>query len=467
MKLVPPQSLAARATLLLGLVACAVTGSLGAYFYFTARVSVNRHMDEQLVARAEHLRRLVGNVYTVAELRERPILLEGMLGSEQDVLLVRRPGEAAFMQVNPQRLPVPELRASPPGEVLAARDVAITQLPGGVPVHWVAATARSARDGELVEVVAGHPFGKEVKMIGAYRDNVLLATTVAMLVATGLAFVVLRRGLRPLRKLAAQAEEIHPINLAVRLDAEHAPLEVRHMAQAFNAMLERIATGYERLSQFSADLAHEIRTPVGALIGQTQVLLNQPRDVDEYRELLESNLEELNRLRGIVENILFLAQADHAALVIERRAVSLPEELHKIAEYFEGPADENGLHLEVAAEGTAFVNPSLCQRAVNNLVVNAVRHAARGSTVRLIGTQDAQGAVIAVENQGVPVPPEQLARVFDRFYRGDAARSRFTESNGLGLAIVKAIMSLHGGEAQVHSPTPGSIRFALRFPRAS
>ena len=180
--------------------------------------------------------------------------------------------------------------------------------------------------------------------------------------------------------------------------------------------------------------------------------------------MLESNLEELNRLRQIAENILFLAQVDHASLAIERVPLPLAVELHKIAEYFEGVADEAGLRFEVSASGSAMVNAPLCRRAINNLVVNAVRYGAPGTTVRLLGLQTPEAAVIAVENEGPPVALEQLGRLFDRFYQGDAARSRPTESHGLGLAIVKAIMVLHGGEALVTSATPGLIRFELRFP---
>ncbi|MES2188192.1 MAG: heavy metal sensor histidine kinase [Pseudomonadota bacterium] len=461
-----PRSLAVRATLLLGVIACAVTGGLGAYFFFTARASITTHLDRQLVGRVEHFRRLVGDVQTIADLHDRPVMFESMLGAEGDVLLLRRPGEAPFIDVNPGRLPVPDgLAAVGPGDTLLPRDVLVLPLADGVPMHWVVARARSGRDGDVVEVVAGHPMANETRMIAANRNRVVLGTLVAMLASTLLAYLVLRQGLRPLRLVAARAAEIHPMSLAVRLPEGDAPAEVRHMVVAFNAMLDRIAAGYERLSQFSADLAHEIRTPIGALIGQTQVALHQTRGVDEYEHLLESNLEELDRLRQIAENILFLAQADHAALQqMERAELPMLAELQKIADYFEGPAEENGLRFVVEAGGVAWVNAALWRRAVSNLVVNAVRYGARNTVVRLVGRQDGDAALVVVENEGQPVPAEQRLRLFDRFYRGDAARSRPTESSGLGLAIVKAIMELHGGAAEVACPAPGRIRFTLRFP---
>jgi len=464
MKLCTERSLTARTTILFALIACVVIGSLGAYFYHSAEVSLKRRADVVLTGRVEHFSRLVHDLYSVSELKKRPLLFETMLGAEEDVLLFRRPGEAPFVDVNPSHVAVPALSAEPAGNLPGVADIRQTRLPDGVPVHWAIATATAREDGTEVEVIAGHPMTQEVRMLAEYRNRIVLATLIGMLAATLLAYYVLRRALRPVREIATRAAQISPANLAVRLDSEAAPLELRQLTHAFNAMLDRLADGYQRLQQFSADLAHEIRTPVGALIGQTQVALAQPRDIDEYQQLLESNLEELNRLSHIAENILFLAHADHAGLSIERQPVDLRTELDRIADYFEGLADERGMRFEVDAAGVVSANPMLCRRAINNLVVNAVRYGAGDTVVRLSGAQDEGGSTVTVENAGEPIPSAQLDRLFDRFYRGDAARSAFTESNGLGLAIVKAIMHLHGGSARVVCPLPGVVRFELRFP---
>lgn len=458
--------LATRIAILFGVTACLVSGSLGSYFFQTMRISLEEHTDQLLVARVEHFRRVVTDMQTTGDLIARPVLFEAMLGAERDVLLFRSPGEAPFIRVNPDAVPAPNLDAVPIGRITQISDVRRTVLPGAIPMHWVAATTHTAGSPVPIEVLAGHPMYREMRMIDSYRKRVILATIAGMTASVLLAFLLLRRGLRPLGQLAERSAEINPINLAVRFDEGKLPPELRVMTVAFNAMLDRISLGYQRLSQFSADLAHEIRTPLGALIGQTQVILTQPRRPEEYRDVLVSNLEELNRLRAITENILFLARIEHTDRSIERSPVDLQDELQKIADYFEGPADERGLRFEVRAQGVAWANPPLCQRAINNLVINAVRYGAPGSTVRLIGNQDAEGASIIVENHGPPIPEDQLGRLFDRFYRGDAARSRPTESNGLGLAIVKTIMTLHGGKAEVACPEPDMIRFELRFPRS-
>ncbi|MFM0432163.1 heavy metal sensor histidine kinase [Paraburkholderia aspalathi] len=466
MKLWTERSLTARTTVLFASIACVVIGTLGMYFYHSAELSLQRRADVVLTGRVEHFSRIVHDLYSVSDLKSRPLLFESMLGAEQDVLLFRRPGEAPFIDVNPGNVAVPALQAGTAEHLPTLSDIRQTTLPDGVPVHWAIATVKAREDGSEVEVIAAHPMTQEMRMLAAYRNRIVLATLTGMLAATLLAYYVLRRALRPVREIATRAAQISPASLSVRLDSEAAPVELRQLTHAFNAMLDRLADGYQRLSQFSADLAHEIRTPVGALIGQTQVTLAKPRDVDEYQQLLESNLEELSRLSHIAENILFLAHADHAALSIDREPVDLRDELVRIADYFEGPADERGMRFTVEAQGVVSANPMLCRRAINNLVVNAVRYGADDTVVRLRGTQDEQGATVVVENDGAPIPGEQLDRLFDRFYRGDAARSEFTESSGLGLAIVKAIMHLHGGTARVVCPVPGVVRFELRFPGA-
>ncbi len=461
-----PSSLAVRVTLLCAAVAVAVTGMLGMFFFIAARIGITAHADEQLIGRAEHFRRLVADARTVTDLHARSMLLEDLLGPSSDVLVLRRVDEAPLVEVNPDRHAVPANFAPVPADrPLTAADVRDAWPAHGPRVRWVSGFARSGPDGALVEVIAGHPFGSEMRMIGDSRDKALASTLIAMLASTLLVYLVLRHGLRPLHRVAAQAALIDPINLAIRLPEHDAPRELQEMVAVFNAMLGRIDTGYGRLSQFSADLAHEIRTPVGALIGQTQVALNRTRDAGEYQQVLESNLEELNRLRLIVDNILFLAQADHAALEIERTPMAMADELNLIADYFDGPADEAGLRFAVEADGTALVNAALCRRAIHNLVVNALRYSTPDTTIRLLGTQDEAFSTIAVENDGVPIPAEQLERLFDRFYRADAARGRPAESSGLGLAIVKAIMDLHRGEARVACTPSGTIRFELRFPR--
>jgi two-component system heavy metal sensor histidine kinase CusS len=300
--------------------------------------------------------------------------------------------------------------------------------------------------------------------LSAYLERVWITVIGAVLVTLLLAYWVTSRGLMPLKAMADKAAEITPNRLSARLDVAHAPAELQSLAASFNAMLDRLEHGYERLLQFSADLAHEVRTPIGVLIGETQVALAHERNVAEYRGVLESNLEELERLARIAQNILFLAQADHGQQRIERERLDIREELETIGAYFEGIAEERRITFDIDADGEMVANAIMCRRAIGNVVVNAVRYATPGTVVRLSGHADEQGARIVVGNRGPRIGREELGKLFDRFYRGDAARSEFTESSGLGLSIVQAIMRLHGGSVTADCTRDEWIEFSLLFP---
>ena len=239
--------------------------------------------------------------------------------------------------------------------------------------------------------------------------------------------------------MAAQAEEIHPATLTTRLSEQDAPAELHQVIRSFNQMLDRLADGYQRLSSFSADLAHEIRTPVNALMCHCQVTLYQRRSVEDYETVLACNTEELERISLMVENILFLARASQAQSVIKPVTLSLDTELQRIADYFEGLAEERDITLCASGAGQVCADPMLLRRALSNLVDNAIRYAHAGGEIHLRGRRQDQGWQIEVVNQGEPVAARHLDKLFDRFYRADDARTSSGNASGLGLSIVKAI----------------------------
>ena len=459
------RSLTARVSFLFALIACIIVTSLGMYLYSSTRRALETRADYGLIGRVEHFRTLLHDLYNVKQMEDRPALFETMLGSEQDVLMFAYPGQAPFIRVNPANLTPPPMPSVGLQQPLTLAALQTGESADGVRVRWISVAAEVGNDGPKVVIVGAHVMTQESYILSTYYWQVIGAAATSVLLAALLGFLVLKRGFRPLTSMARRAAEVSPTNIAIRLREEDAPQELRRLAASFNAMLDRLSEGYENLSQFSADLAHEIRTPIGAMMGQTQVTLNKVRNASEYQQVLESNLEELQRLSRIVENILFLAHADHAGLAVEKTSLILADELHKIAEYFEGMAEERDIRLIVDASGKLQVSPVMWRRAVSNLVVNAVRYALPGSTVRLSSKPQAQGTCVEVENYGDPIPQEQLDRLFDRFYRGDKSRSEFTESNGLGLAIVRAIMLVHGGSAEVSCSAAGLICFSLYFPQ--
>jgi two-component system heavy metal sensor histidine kinase CusS len=298
-----------------------------------------------------------------------------------------------------------------------------------------------------------------------YAFDLLGALVAGTLVAAALGFAAVKRGLRPLYGVIARADAIHAQRLAVRMPAAELPAELRALAVAFNAMLDRLEEGVQRLSGFAADLAHDLRTPVNALMMQTQVALARVRTADEYEALLASNLEEYERLARMIENTLFLARADNAQLALASTALDVRAELEHIREYFEMLAEDKGIRFGLGdvAGLQVHADPVLLRRAVNNLVSNAIAHTPRGGAVNLGAASDGQWVTLSVENSGDGIAPEHLERVFERYYRADAARGAGS-SVGLGLSIVRAIMRLHGGTAEVDSVPGGRTVFSLRFP---
>ncbi|NYT37403.1 heavy metal sensor histidine kinase [Allopusillimonas soli] len=461
------RSLTVQTTLFFALISCLVVSALGLYLYSSAKHALEVRADYTLVGRVDRFRNLLHDLYNVRQMEERPAIFESMLGNERDVRIFQRMGEDPFIQVNPDHMPPPSMTPVPVGHELTIESLHPGTRADGIRVRWVSALAKIGDQGGVVKITAAYVMTQESQMLAAYRLRVMGAIVLAVLLSTLMGFMLLKRGLKPLGIMSRRAARITPSNLTLRLPENDAPSELLQLATACNAMLDRLQAGYEHLSQFSADLAHEIRTPVNILMGQTQVALGQSRSHAEYEQLLESNLEELTRLAHIVENILFLSRTDHDTTAVDRQPLDLSDEMEKIADYFEGLAQERDMYFDVAATGTAHANAIMWRRAVNNLVINAIRHGEAGTCIRLRAEAEPSGATVTVENHGQPLSQNEIDRMFRRFYRGDKSRTRYTESNGLGLAIVTAIMAIHGGSADARAFDDGRIRFCLKFPTST
>jgi len=304
-----------------------------------------------------------------------------------------------------------------------------------------------------------------------FRRTLAIVTALAALLTAALGWAATRAGLRPLRRMAALAAHIEASRLDERLPEKHVPAEIEALAAAFNAMLARLEDSFRRLSEFSSDIAHELRTPVSNLLTQTQVALAGARegegDREPFREILYSNLEEFERMAQMIGDMLFLAQADNGLLRPGRDVIDLSVEVRALFDYFDAWAEERGVTL--AMEGTApplAGDRLMLRRALSNLLANAIRHTSAGNAVWVRLVSDAGAIRVCVENPGADIPPEHLPRLFDRFYRVDPSRQRGAEEGaGLGLAIVKSIVTAHGGSVRVTS-AEGRTRFELSFAAA-
>jgi two-component system heavy metal sensor histidine kinase CusS len=270
------------------------------------------------------------------------------------------------------------------------------------------------------------------------------------------------RGLRPVQKMAKVAEGISAQHLSERLEVEHTPTELKSLAIAFNAMLDRLESALEKLSDFSSDLAHEIRTPINNLMTQTQVCLARNRDIGTYQEILFSNLEEFERLARMVSDMLFLAKAEHGLNLQNLQNIDLIKEVTALFDFYDALAAEKNMTLQQTGSGNVKGDPAMLRRALSNLLSNAVKYGNKNSTIQIKLQQNLDNTIFSIENEGPELSPEQLSRLFDRFYRTDASRQRTEEGTGLGLAITKSILDMLGATIQAESLN-GRIIFTIVF----
>jgi two-component system, OmpR family, heavy metal sensor histidine kinase CusS len=333
-------------------------------------------------------------------------------------------------------------------EPLAAAGVALGRTPirlalGGAEYRVIAADMETPWGG-TARVVVARDIRHHTDFLDQLQQDFWLAIVAAALLTAIIGALIVRHGMHPVRDIARAAGRISAGQLAERIPEQGVPPELAELVMAFNAMLGRLEESFKRLSDFSADLAHELRTPIHSLRMQTEVSLGKARSTDEYRDLLASNLEEYERLSRIIADMLFLAKADHGLLIPQTEPLALLPLCERLIEYY-GLLAENvkmqlsGDHLTVSGDRL------MLERAIGNVLINAIHHTPAGGSID-VKVQDAGGvAELSIANSGQPIPEAALDRVFDRFVRLDVS----SEGSGLGLAIARSIVLAHRGEIAV------------------
>ena len=305
-----------------------------------------------------------------------------------------------------------------------------------------------------------------VEYLRAFNRSLWVSIAACALLIGFLGWAAARRGLAPLRDMASVAQRISASRLDDRLAVETLPPELTELAVAFNGMLARLQESFRRLSDFSSDLAHEFKPPLSNLMMQAEVALSRTRSTEEYREVLYSSLEECERLARTVSDMLFLAKADHGAIIPSVEKVDLAGEVRELFDFYDALVEERRVALALEGEATVAGDRLMIRRALGNLLSNAIAHTpADGRVTVAIAAPPGGPVTIAVENVGEEIPAAHLPRLFDRFYRVDPARQRTSGGAGLGLAITKSIVAAHGGAITVASGG-GVTRFEVTLPAA-
>lgn len=333
------------------------------------------------------------------------------------------------------------------------------------PLRGVSALARTGiKDAQPGIVAVATDISHHEHFMSSFRMTLWSFVVLAALLTGFLGWLAVRRGLAPLQAIRQEAAGITAHRLHSRLSADAVPVELADLVEALNEMLARLEDSFRRLSDFSSDIAHELRTPVTNLLTQTQVTLSKARTSNEYCDVLASNAEEFERLARMIADMLFLAKSDNDLVIPNKEPLNLIDEVKGLFEFYEALAEEKSIVLTCSGSGFVSGDRLMLRRAISNLLSNALRHTPAGGRI-VVRVDDTGDSVVklSVENAGETIPLEHLPRLFDRFYRVDSSRQRLSEGSGLGLSITRSILRAHGGDAFIRSEG-GMTVFELKIP---
>ena len=451
-------SLTARLSLLFMLAVTAVLVLAGLSFNHLSQHHFLQLDRQTLAEKLSATRNILGQLDDLQQFDRLRPQLRTLLGAHRDItaLILDAAGQPLFAEPGP--LPVPAALANSTSTEVwqwQHHDHYFRGLSAAVTVPADSAPLR------VILLLDSTP---HMHFFSAVQRWFWMALVLSALFSAGLGWLVARRGLLPLRQVTAVAASISAASLQERIPLAAVPLELQQLAASFNAMLARLDDAFMRLSNFSADIAHELRTPLSNLMTQTEVVLAQPRDSEAYQETLYANLDDCKRMARMIDDMLFLAKADNGLIVPEQQPVDLDVEVEKLFEYYRLLADERGISLQLHGHAVVRGDVLMLHRALSNLLSNALRYTPAGASIQVELEQNANGSELRLSNPGPTIADEHLERLFDRFYRADPARREGSPHNaGLGLAITRSIIHAHQG--QIHcTSVAGKTTFCVQFP---
>jgi two-component system, OmpR family, heavy metal sensor histidine kinase CusS len=438
------RSIAGRLALMFGLAVAIVSTIAGIALFAFQASELNRHKRDELSARFNMIERMAVTSPNWDKFREKLVDFstpDGSLRFMADSADTRDQVGADFLakaQWTGPREGFGNLTQGDRHYIALARTVPVTI---------------TGRDVRLVIASSKEPLNNTLEALAA---GIAVMSFIAISAVSILGWVIARRSLLPVDRISGHARLIGAANLSARLPTEALPVELAGLVLSLNAALDRVEDSYIRLSAFNSDVAHELRTPLGNLIGATQVALSRSRQASELEEVLQSNLEELDRLRRIINDMLFLARADQGELAGNLTPSSLAAETRKTADFLDVVMEEAGVILDIDGDVILPIECALYGRAISNLLDNAIRHGQTPGRVIVTIRERTDFVEIGVSSPGGPIDQAHLGRIFDRLYRIDSSRTDSDDSHGLGLAVVKAVARMHGGEVFAYNE-PGRV----------
>ena len=488
-----PHSLRLSLQVWLAVLLVCVLGGFGSAVYQLERAARFSRLDDDLTVRIAGLNNALRN----APSSRGPVSRPGPArrpppGPPPDGRRPTRPlppGGARGLSSKPAEIPVPAAVAAlfgdAPGDfyyVIWYRDDTVlarsAAAPGNIPTppspehdtltHW------RMRDG-LREayhcsglgdcVLAGRSAAAGLAPLRALALALLGVGAAVLAIALGAGWWLTGRAIRPIDRIAEAASRISRGNLSERIDVSGRQDELGRLAAVLNATFDRLEAAFERQRRFTADAAHELRTPLAVIISEAQTALARPRNADQYQETVEGCLETAQQMRRLTESLLTLSRFDADDNLIPRSEVDLRDVVFAALERVRPLADERCVSVESClATALAFSNHDRLAQVVTNLLTNAIDYNHPGGKVCVSTSTEYASAIVAVTDTGTGIAPEDLPYIFDRFYRADKARSRAEGHAGLGLSICKTVMEAEGGNIEVTSTLHVGTTFTIRMP---
>lgn len=452
-------SLTSRLTVFFTIVAATVVLGLG-YFLLLATDQHFKELDRTTLEDKQHLiDEILTKSNSLGDARSR--LSEALNHHHGLYVLVKVPGGDVIFQTNG----VGDLAKDFSADSIQGGHAQPTREHGEGDFHAVHSQSSPGYDQvKRLDVTVAIETAHHQKFLAELQGKLVIYAVIATLISGVLGWIAAHQGMAPLRDMKTRAAGVSGQQLERRMPVEAVPIEMADLARELNQMLGRLQEDFLRLSEFSSDLAHELRTPISNLLTQTQVTLSADRDAHTYRDILSSNAEELQRLARMVSDMLFLAKTERGVDLPNKERFSAAREVQALLEFYDVVADEKRIRLSAQGDGQIFGDRLMFRRAVSNLLSNALRHTPDEGDVHIDVVEGRATTEITVENTGQDIDPLVLPRLFDRFYRADPARSHpDSDGTGLGLSITKAIVEAHGGNASARSGE-GKTQFTLSFP---